>query len=158
MSPRGCIQSSVPMCRLWPVYRDVRSVFRWTGLRQLLAGVEQAPRVEQPLDPLVERDRGGWPLVAEVAVLDLADAVLAGDRPAELVGAGEELVGGGDRAGARGGVGAVEQEARVQVAVAGVAPGAGIEAVLGRDGERELDRLAEPLDRDADVFADLAAV
>ena len=58
---------------------------------------------------------------------------------------------------ARSGVAAVEEERRVHVAVAGVTPAARLELRLRRCLVRGGDHLGQPLDRHADVLADLAA-
>ena len=80
----------------------------------------------------------------EVALLE-ADAVLAGDRPAERDAQPQDV--GGQRFGAleRAGLAAVEEDERVQVAVAGVEHVGDADAVLARDSSLDADqRLAQP--------------
>jgi hypothetical protein len=105
----------------------------------------------------VQADRRRRPLLGQPAVLEHADAVLAADRAAERDGHREELAGRRLRALGLAGVARVEQERRVQVAVAGVAPGAGLEPVALADGHGLGDRLGEPVERDGDVLGELAA-
>src|SRR4051794_16921227 len=110
------------------------------------ARVEQALRVERGLDPGIERTR--------VAALEAADPVLAAHGPAQLDGHGEHVL--------RGPLGHMsllgrDQERRVDVAVAGVAPGARLEAVRLAYLWQALQRLREPLDRHGHVLAELAA-
>src|SRR5437660_316554 len=59
---------------------------------ELLARIEQALRVEDPLDRLVQLDRARRPLLRELAALEVAQAVLAGDRAAEPDGRVDELL------------------------------------------------------------------
>src|SRR5438105_11665239 len=85
--------------------------------RDLLAGVEEALRVERPLDPGVQVERGLRPLTRELAALGPADAVLPRDRASKPDGKLEEVL--------RGSLGPLElcfavrfhEEGRMQVAV-----------------------------------------
>src|SRR3954468_3518442 len=115
-------------------------------LSTFLAGSEEVPGIESRLDLHVER--------ARMAAFEPADAVLAGDRPSQLLGHGEDVL--------RCALGEVrifrcDEEGGVQVAVAGVAPGAGREAVRVADLGQARERVCEPLDRHRHVLAELAA-
>src|SRR6185436_12801336 len=88
--------------------------------RQLLPRVEQVLRVEETLDLLVQLERARAPLARELAAFEDAESVLARDRAAEPDGEVEEIL---DRElGARELVRllGIDEEGRVQVAVARV--------------------------------------
>src|SRR5687767_2309520 len=104
----------------------------------------------------MELERAGPQLAGEPVPLDEADAVLAGDRPAEPERELEQLLGHARRQRELSLVLDVEQEGRVEVAVARVAPGAARQAEPATDLERLLDRLGEPVERHGDVLARLA--
>src|SRR3954447_19801429 len=112
----------------------------------LLARVDQALRVEDRLDPHVER--------ARMATFEPADAVLARDGPTQLQGHREDLL--------RGALGEMrlvgcDQEGGVDVAVAGVAPGARLESVRLTDLGQSRKRIREPLHRHRHILAELPA-
>ena len=123
----------------------------------LLAGVQQVLRVEGLLHPQVQVVAGRSELVLELAALQPADAVLAGDRAAEAQRELEQLV-------ARV-VGALflvevlrrEEERRVDVAVAGVTERERGDVVPLADLERLARDVAQPVERDCDVLAVRAA-
>ena len=84
--------------------------------------------------------------------------MLARHRAALGGGPGQQLVGGGAGARHGRGVGAVDEEGRVEVAVAGVAPRGGGQVVARAERARLADEVGQALDRDGDVLAELAAV
>src|SRR6266496_187659 len=128
-----------------------------SGVSDLLAGVEQALRVEDALDLVVELERARRPLALELPPLQPADAVLAGNGSAEAHRQGEQLCGRNVRPGELVLVMRGDEERRVQVAVTRVSPAAGDEVVAAPDRNRLVDRFAEPVEGDDDVLAHFAA-
>src|SRR5215213_7737130 len=123
----------------------------------LLAGVHEVLRVDCLLDRAMQPQRRVVPLLPEVTGLDEAEAVLARDRAAHLRGGREQLGGGGARALQLGWVARVDEERRVQVAVARMAPAAGLQAMAGADLQHGFDRVAEAVEWHDDVLRHLAA-
>ena len=113
-------------------------------------------RVEGALDGVVEVERRGLPLAGQLAALDPADAVLAADRATERHRQREQLLRRGLRALSACASPRLDQERRVEVAVPGVAPAAGLETVAAADLDDRRDRLPQPLERNDDVLAELA--
>src|SRR5207253_3141441 len=107
---------------------------RGTGSRRdLLAGVEQALGVEDALDLLLKHRASAAQLRGEMRQLEDAHAVLARDGAADRDRPGRELVHGGEGSALLHGVVRREQEARMDVAVAGMAEAARLEAVPRSD-------------------------
>src|SRR5215207_5021566 len=90
----------------------------------LLARVHEVLGVDGLLDRAMQPQRHVVPLLSELPALDPAEPVLAGDRAAHGRRGREQLSGGGARALQLGPVARVDEERRVQVAVACVAPAA----------------------------------
>ena len=120
---------------------------------RFLPGFKQVLRVERLLHPQVQVVAGRAELVLELAALQPADAVLAGDRAAEPQRELEQLV---TRV-----VGALllvevlrrEEERGVDVAVAGVTERQCRHVVARADLERLARDVAQPVERDGDVLA-----
>lgn len=95
----------------------------------------------------MERAGGRIPLVMKLAALDAPEAVLAGDCASELAGDSEQVA--RCRLGAlqRSGVIGRNQERAVEVAIPGVSPAAGAQAMPASDLSGRLHRLAQPVDR-----------
>src|SRR5512134_3978984 len=119
----------------------------------VLAGVEQAGRVERPLDAAEALELRAGELRAHLVDLLDADAVLAGDRAADLDALLEHLA--GELLGAMQLVRVVrvEQDQRVQVAVAGVEDVRAAQAVLALQFGDELQHRAEARARNRAVHA-----
>src|SRR5579871_2091319 len=110
---RSCCVISAPSC----------------GRSCLLARVEQVARVERGLDRRLQAGDDRPPVALEPAALEPADAVLAADRAGEVA----ELGGRGAGRALRLLVAGADEEVGVDVAVPGVAPAAGLEAMAGAD-------------------------
>src|SRR5579859_708417 len=121
---------------------------------QLLARVEEALRVERPLDCLVQLDGPRRPLLLELPALQPAGAVFARDRAAEPYRQTDELLARGPGAGPFVLALRREEERRVEVAVAGVAEAEPDQVVTAADLGGLVDRLLEPVQRDDDVLAE----
>src|SRR4051794_13645814 len=97
----------------------VVAAFRHAG--ELLSRVQEVLRVEEALDLLVQVERARAPLARELAALQDAEAVFPADRAAELYGQVEEILDREQRSLELLGLLGIDEERRVEVAVAGVA-------------------------------------
>ena len=108
-----------------------------SDLRQDLARIEDPERIEGVLDRPHHRDRAVAPLEGQVVAPGDADPVLGGDRPSEGDGSAVKRVRRAVELRLAVGVVAVQDDVRVEVAVADVAEGRDHEALLRADA---LDR------------------
>src|SRR4051812_40191385 len=124
---------------------------------QHLARVEQALRIEGGLDRAVHVQRHGPDLALQPVDLDRADPVLASDRAAQREPELQDVVEGAEGPGPLVGVGRVEADGRVHVAVAGVADDADRQLPGGGDGVAAVEEGRDPRPRDGDVVDERAA-
>src|SRR2546430_1314167 len=132
--------------------RSRRDLRRAAFGSRLLARVEEVLRIERTLDRTVQLEGAGPELPLEPVALDEPDPVLAGDRSAEAQRQFEQGVGELWRERELSLVVGREEEGRVQVAIAGVAPRACRHTQPFPDLERLLNCLAEPVERHGDVL------
>src|SRR5438093_11818489 len=94
----------------------------------------------------MQLERSWRPLTRELPSLDPADAVLARDRSSQSRGELEQVLGGAVRSLQLAAVVGGDEEGRVQVRVAGVAPAAGLQPVTVAGRDRLLDSLLDAVD------------
>src|SRR5205085_175769 len=150
-------QTRIAACRLAAEGLPQRMDRASSRSRHLLPRIQEILRVERTLDGGVQLRALRAELFAQPLRLHRADAVLAGDRASEAQREREQLFGCARRELRVVLAVAGEQERRVQVSVARVSPRRRRQAETRADRERLLDRFREPVERNGDVLARLAA-
>ena len=125
------------------------------GPLKYLSRVEKALRVEGRFQLPMQREPPRADFQRQKRALGQADAVFAGDGPAQRQRPSHQRVNGAFRGGREPAV-AVEK-IHVQVAVPGVAIDGRSESVLSADGFDAANRLGNPRPGNGDVLADLEA-
>src|SRR4051812_35216634 len=144
------------MCKGMSTYGalDEDAASTGVGASALLAGVEQVLRVEGLLQPRVQVVARRAELALELAALQPADPVFAGNRAAQAEGELEELVASRIRASLFVGIVRREEKRRMDVPVARVAERERRDPVALADLERLARHLPEAVERHGDVLAE----